>query len=123
MEKVFAKIIKTVYFPYTCYNVDCDGKLFAIGFPCNEKVIIADSEDNQINLFTIRGKEFTLRNNEICTVSKRDDEVLCYDLFGKRKWTYPDIVKRPVAVEVDQSKNVYVYSKQNEAIHIISQFG
>lgn len=123
VDIVLGKIIKTVYFPYKCYNVDCDGILLAIGFPGNEKLIVADLEGKQINCFTIRGKEFTLRNNEIYSVSERDDEVLCYDLFGKRKWTYPDIVQRPVGVAVDQRKYVYVFSKLNEAIYIISPYG
>lgn len=66
------KIIKTVYCPYKCYNVDCDGILLAIGFPCNEQMIITDLEGNQINCFTIRNQELTLRNNEIYMVSKRN---------------------------------------------------
>lgn len=123
VDIVLGQIIKTVYFPYKCYNVDCDGILLAIGFPGNEKLIVADLKGKQINCFTIRGKEFTLRNNEIYSVSERDDEVLCYDLFGKRKWTYPDIVQGPVGVAVDKRKYVYVFSKLNEAIYIISPYG
>ncbi|CAC5381191.1 unnamed protein product [Mytilus coruscus] len=117
------KIIKTVYFANECYNVDCDGKRLAIGFPKREKVIVADLEGKEINCFKIRGKEFTLRNNEIYSVSEHDDEVLCYDLFGKQKWTYPDTVRKPVGVAVDQRKYVYVFSKSDETIYIISPYG
>lgn len=105
---------------YGMYGVGYDKKNLVIGFPHKDNVVIADLEGNANRSLKIRGERFTFRNNEIYSVYEKDDEVLCYDLFGKQKWVYPDIVKMPVGIAVDKRKYVYVFSKFNNSIYLIS---
>lgn len=123
IDIISGKTINSFIFKKKCYGVACDGKFLVIGFPRKDNGVFADLEGNQIRSLKIRGERFAFSDNAIYSVNENDDEVLCYDLFGKQTWMYPDKVRMPVGIAVDKNKNVYVFSKFNNAIYSISPNG
>ncbi|CAC5381189.1 unnamed protein product [Mytilus coruscus] len=128
-EVVYVDILKgiqiksSLFFKNKCYGVDCNGECMVIGFPNNERVIVADLDGTELMSFKVRGERFTLGPCEIYTVDEQLDNVICYELSGGKRWMYPDKVRQPAGVAVDRGGQVYVFSKFNKSLYLISPYG
>lgn len=115
--------IKSLFFKNKCRRIESNGEFMVIGFPRYKRVIVADLDGTEIRSFIVSCRRFTLGSYEIYSVNTRRDEVLCYDLSGKEIWTYPDVVCMPAGIVVDRRGHVYVFSKFNKALYLISRYG
>ncbi|XP_071179223.1 uncharacterized protein [Mytilus edulis] len=117
------QIKSSLFFKNKCKGIECNGEYMVIGFPRNERVIVADLGGRELRSFNVCGDRFTINDYAIYTVDEQLDNVICYDLFGKELWMYPDKVRMPAGIAVDEDGQVYVFSKFNKSIYLISPYG
>lgn len=117
------KIKSSLFFKNRCLGIDCNGEFMVIGFPHKERVIIVDLDGREVRSFNVSCDCFVLGPYEIYSVNYRRDKIICNDLEGKRLWTYPDVVVKPAGISVDRRGHVYVFSKFNKALYLISRYG
>lgn len=117
------KIKSSLFFKSTCWGIDCNGEFMVIGFPHKERVIIVDLDGREVRSFNVTCDCFVLGPYEIYSVNYQRDEIICNNLDGNQLWTYPDVVVKPAGIGVDRAGHVYVFSKFNNDLYLISRCG
>ncbi|XP_063425572.1 uncharacterized protein LOC134709337 [Mytilus trossulus] len=117
------KIIQTIQLSHQCHKVASDGKLLVIN-GIQTRTIVNLNDMSQTILEGEEATQISLFEDYIYGTIFSENKVCCYKITGELLWTFQHHdINCPEGIALDKNGFVYIASKGNNSIVVISQDG